>query len=287
LAAVQHLQWENRPDMDRPVLVAAFAGWNDAGDAATTAADYLIRRWGEGRVARIDPDPFYDFTTHRPLIRLVDGTERELSWPENDLVLVRPDSGPDMVVLNGVEPHLRWRTFTDTVLGAAQELDCRMVITLGALLAEVHHHRPVSVVGTSTDPALSEQLGLQPSSYEGPTGIVGVLQYEARHAGYDAISLWAAVPTYVPNATSPKAALALLQRLVDLIEIPFAATDLQIAASAYERQVTSLLEQDEDVARYAARIEADQATEGGIEVEPGTGEELIEEVEQFLRDQRD
>jgi proteasome assembly chaperone (PAC2) family protein len=202
-------------------------------------------------------------------------------------VLVRPDSGPDLVVLNGVEPHLRWHTFTDTVLAAAEELDCRMVITLGALLAEVHHHRPVSVVGTSTDPALSDRLGLQPSSYEGPTGIVGVLQYEARHAGYDAISLWAAVPTYVPNATSPKAALALLQRLVELIEIPFAATDLQIAASAYERQVTSLLEQDEDIARYAARIEADQASEGGIEVEPGTGEELIEEVEQFLRDQRE
>lgn len=279
-----HLRWQDEPDIDRPVLVAAFAGWNDAGDAATTAADYLIRRWGEGEVASIDPDAFYDFTTHRPMITLVDGNERELRWPENPLTLVRPDGGPPMVVLNGIEPHLRWTTFTDAVLAVARRLDCRMIVTLGALLAEVHHHHPVSVVGTSSDQALADDLGLQPSSYEGPTGIVGVLQHAARQAGFDAISLWAAVPTYVPNATSPKAALALLERAVDLFDIEFAATDLQIASADYERQVTTLLEQDDEAARYAASIEAALA-EPDLEVDEGTGDELIEELEQFLRDQ--
>jgi predicted ATP-grasp superfamily ATP-dependent carboligase len=281
---VTHLRWQNPPDVDRPVLIAAFAGWNDAGDAATTAAEYLIRRWGESLVASIDPDAFYDFTTHRPVITLVDGNERELRWPENDLMLVRPDGGPPLVVLNGIEPHLRWGTFTDAVLEVARRLDCRMVVTLGALLAEVHHHHPVSVVGTSSDLELAETLGLQPSSYEGPTGIVGVLQHAAREAGFDAVSLWAAVPTYVPNATSPKAALALLQRAVELLGIEFAATDLQIAASDYERQVSTLLEQDEEAAQYAASIE-EALADPDMEVDEGTGEELIEELEQFLRDQ--
>ena len=269
------------------MLVAAFSGWNDAGDAATTAADYLIRRWGERSVAHLDADPFYDFTTLRPMVRLVDGSERELVWPSNQFVFATPDTGPELVVLNGVEPHLRWRTFTEAVIEVARELDCRMVITLGALLAEVHHEHPVSIVGTSTDPELVDRLDLQRSTYEGPTGIVGVLQHSARHAGFDAISLWAAVPTYVPNATSPKAALALLQRTLDLLDISFAATDLQIAAAAYERQVTKLLEQDGAAAEYASRIEETAAFDDDLDVDESSGDELIEQVEQFLREQGD
>jgi proteasome assembly chaperone (PAC2) family protein len=284
---VTNVRWEQRPDTDRPVLVAAFSGWNDAGDAATTAAEYLVRRWGERSVAHVDPDPFFDFTTLRPMIELVDGTERELRWPSNQFVFVTPDSGPDLVVLNGVEPHLCWRTFTEAIIEVARDLDCRMVVTLGALLAEVHHEHPVSVVGTANDAALVERLGLQRSTYQGPTGIVGVLQHAARHAGFDAISLWAAVPTYVPNATSPKAALALLQRTLDLLDVSFAATDLQIAAAAYERQVTKLLEQDSAAAEYASRIEEAMDLDDDVDVDEAAGDELIEQVEQFLREQGD
>ena len=284
------LRWEQTPELDHPIVVAAFAGWNDAGDAASTAVSYLKRRWGQGRIADIDPEPFYDFSALRPLIRLDRDRARRLQWPENVLYRAGVDDGPDLILIEGVEPHLRWRAFSESVLAVAERYDIKMMVTLGALLAEVHHARPVSVVGTSTDEALSSESGFQPSTYEGPTGIVGVLQDAARQAGVPAASLWAAVPTYVPNATSPKAALALIERLVDLVGVPMAATDLQIASAEYERQVERLLEEDESASEYARMIEEslpedDEDEDELAEVDPEQSDVLIQQVEDFLREQ--
>ncbi|HZB71695.1 MAG TPA: PAC2 family protein, partial [Acidimicrobiales bacterium] len=223
---MQHVRWASRPTLQRPVVVAAFEGWNDAGDAASTAARWLRDRWAPERFGDIDPEEFFDFTASRPSVHLVDGRTREISWPTTELT-AGTVSGIDAVVVLGTEPHLRWRTFCDQVVDVAKALDARMVLTLGALLAEVPHTRPTSVIGTAEDATLIDRLGLQRSTYEGPTGIVGVLQAACTKAGVGAASLWAAVPAYVPGAPSPKAALALVERTAALLDVPVLTTDLE------------------------------------------------------------
>ena len=276
--------------MSNPILVIAFEGWNDAGDAATTAAGYIARRWDATEFASLDPEPFYDFSSNRPTVRLDERHERRLEWPANTFSHLRLDDGRDVVVLTGVEPRLRWRTFCEQITDIATQFDASLVITLGALLAEVHHAKPIEVVGSSSDAALAESLGLVPSRYEGPTGIVGVLHQAFGQMSTPAMSLWASVPTYVPSSTSPKAALALVERLANVLAVPLAATDLHIASSSYERQIDDLLSDDEELAEYAAQIlldalddEPDEETqsESNEGVDP---EALIEELEQFLRD---
>ncbi|MDP9019972.1 MAG: PAC2 family protein, partial [Actinomycetota bacterium] len=204
---MEHVRWAHRPRPEQPVVIAAFEGWNDAGDAATTAARWLRDRWAPDLLAEIDAEEFYDFTATRPRVRLSDGVSREIEWPANTFT-VGSAGNVDTVVLLGTEPQLRWRTFCRQVVHVAESLDARLVLTLGALLAEVPHTRPTSVVGTAVDPELIERLHLGRSTYEGPTGIVGVLQDACASAGLPAASLWAAVPAYVPGAPSPKAALA-------------------------------------------------------------------------------
>jgi predicted ATP-grasp superfamily ATP-dependent carboligase len=276
---MSHLRWSARPRLQRPVLIAAFEGWNDAGDAATSAARFLRDRWNADHVGTIDPEEFFDFTSTRPEVNLDENEEREIVWPAIDLYAA--DGDVQAVVLVGIEPQLKWRTFCDEIVGVATELDARLVLTLGALLAEVPHTRPTNVIGTAVDPGLIARLGLRKSTYEGPTGIVGVLHDRCRTAGVESASLWAAVPAYVPGAPSPKAALALVERAADLLSVPIVTTDLEIASAAYERQVTEVVEGDEEMTEYVEQLEARYNEEQDVPSPEG----LVEEVERFLRDQ--
>lgn len=278
------LRWDQRPRLRRPVLVAAFEGWNDAGDAASTAARYLRDRWDGRAFASLDPEEFYDFSSTRPNVQLAEGLTREIVWPANEFSAASPPgTAHDVVVLVGVEPQLKWRTFCEHVLTVVRELDVQLVVTLGALLADVAHTRPVKITGTAADAGLVERLGLTRSRYEGPTGIVGVLHDACSTARVPSASLWAAVPHYVGATPSPKAALALVERATDLLSTPLATTDLEIASAAYERQVSEVVEADDDIASYVHRLE----TSIDDEDELPSGEALAAELEKFLREQHD
>jgi proteasome assembly chaperone (PAC2) family protein len=281
---VDQVRWTTRPTLRRPAVVAAFEGWNDAGDAASFAARYLAKQWDAELFADLDPEDFYDFTETRPRVRLDDDLHREIIWPTNEFYAARPTHGDrDLIVLVGTEPQLRWKSFCRQIVEVATALDASMVVTLGALLAEVAHSRPVSIVGTTSDPTVAEELGLRPSSYQGPTGIVGVLHDACRQGGLSSASLWAAVPAYVPSSPSPKAALALVERCSALLGLPVTTTELEIATSSYERQVSELVEADEETAAYVADLE--QRIDDDPAAEIADGSALIDEVERFLRRQ--
>lgn len=271
------------PALHEPVVIAAFEGWNDAGDAASTAARYLIDRWEGTLVATIDPEEFYDFTTTRPHVRLDDDGQRQIDWPSTEIhAATLPDTDKHVLIIVGTEPQLRWRTYTDELTKIASTNQARLCITLGALLAEVPHTRPTAVVGTAYEPDIVAGLDLQPSTYEGPTGIVGVLHDAWRRAGLRSASLWATVPSYVPGAPSPKAAMALIERAATMLETPVITTDLEIASAAYERQVSELVDADEETSTYVASLE--QRHDVAPAVLP-SAETIAEEVERFLRDQ--
>lgn len=279
----RHLVWHEQPRLRQPVLIVAFGGWSDAGEAASTAVSYLTEQW-EGRpFAEIDPEEFFDFTSTRPEIRLDGGGGRHIDWPANVFHACSvPGTGVDVVTLAGIEPQLRWRTFSEQVLGVARAVDARLVVTLGALLAEVPHSRPVSVFGTAYDEHVMNALSLSPSRYEGPTGMTGVLHQACNDAGLASAGLWAAVPTYVPSAPSPKAALALVERTARLLEVSVPTAELQLATDAYERQVSELVGEDDETSEYVALLEH------RYDEEPDSfsdGESLVDEVERFLRDQ--
>lgn len=280
------VRWTARPRLRRPVLIAAFEGWNDAGDAASTALRYLRDRWEARAFADIDPEEFYDFSSTRPNVVLVDGETRAIEWPSNDFAAAAlPGSRRDAVLLLGTEPQLKWRTFCQQIVDVAQQLGAELVLTLGALLADVPHTRPVQVTGTAADDDLIGRLGLQRSRYEGPTGIVGVLHDACARAGIPSASLWAAVPHYVAATPSPKAALALVQRATDLLASPLALTDLEIAAASYERQVSEVVESDDDVAEYVRQLEQRVEEEDTLDANDlPTGEALAQELERFLRE---
>src|SRR5437764_6358288 len=274
---MDYVRWTNRPKLRRPVLVAAFEGWNDAADAATTAVRYLRDRWEARPFAEVDPEDFYDFSSTRPQVRLDEGLAREIVWPVNELSAASiPGLDRDVIVLLGVEPGLHWRTFCTEVVGAAEELGVEMMVTLGALLADVPHTRPVRVTGTAADPELVKRLGLERSRYEGPTGIVGVLHEAFSKARVPSASLWAAVPHYVAATPSPKAALALVERTARLIDVPVITADLAQLAADYERQVSEVVAADEDVSAYVARLEENTDSEG---LELTSGEDLAAELQ--------
>ena len=280
---MDHVRWTTRPTLHEPVVIAAFEGWNDAGDAATTAARYLVERWDAELVADVDPEEFYDFTSTRPEVRLDDHDLREIVWPATEVhVGTIPGGNQDVIVIIGTEPQLRWRTYCAQLTGIATDQGARLCITLGALLAEVPHTRPTPIVGTSYEPEIVAGLELQPSRYEGPTGIVGVLHDAWRRAGLRSASLWATVPAYVPGAPSPKAALALVERAATMLQTWIPTTDLEIASASYERQISELVDADEETATYVASLEERH------DVDPGvlpTADSIAEEVERFLRDQ--
>lgn len=282
-----HINWLAKPPTLRsPVLITAFEGWNDAGDAASIAARHFTDKWKGKALAEIDAEHFYDFTTSRPLVHLDHQRRRSLSWPSNLFrSCVVGECERDVIVLLGLEPQLRWRTFCDQVIETARILGVSQVVTLGALLADVPHSRPVEVYGASDDESIQTQLDLAPSSYEGPTGIVGVLATQCHSAGLPTVSLWSAVPSYVPGAPSPKAGLALVQRVSKLLGTSVFATDLEIAAATYERQVNELVAEDSDTADYVAELE--EAWDGSSEPDADLNDDpqtLLAEVEQFLRD---
>jgi proteasome assembly chaperone (PAC2) family protein len=264
-------------------MVAAFEGWNDAGDAATNAVEHLAEVWEAVEVAAVDPDDFYDFQVNRPTVALEDGTTRRITWPTTRFSVCRlPSSERDLVLVRGVEPNMRWRGFCEDLLAIAHDLGVAQVVTLGALLADSPHTRPVPVSGTSSDPGLSGRLGLEHSRYEGPTGIVGVLQDACERSGLPSVSFWAAVPHYVAQPPCPKATIALLRRVEDLLDIPIPLTELPEQARAWERQVDELAAEDSDVAEYIASLEEREPEE---DLPEASGEAIAKEFERFLRRQ--
>jgi len=277
-----YLTWTERPSGDRPVMIAAFEGWNDAGDAATTAVEHLSREWSATTFAQIDPEEFYDFTATRPQVRIEEGLTRTVDWPENTFSWAQPAGTGGVVLLTGVEPQLKWRTFCSQVLHVATMLNCRMVLTLGALLADVSHTRPTPVFGNAYDQALIDRFELEPSRYEGPTGIVGVLHTECAGSKIDSASLWAAVPAYVSSAPSAKAALALVERATDIIGTSASTTALEVEAAEYERQITQLVGEDDATMDYVRHLEEQHDQD---EVAVQSADDMVEEVERFLREQ--
>jgi len=248
--------WRERPELREPVLVCAFKGWNDAGEAATAALSYIRGSFDAHEVARIDPEEFYDFTAVRPTVKVGNEGMREIEWPENSFAVAPvPGAEGDLVMLEGVEPSLRWRRFTEDIVSTARELGVSMVITLGALLADVPHSRPVAITGITSDETLVERLGFEPPSYEGPTGIVGVLQRACADEGLPAVSLWASVPHYVAASPNPKVALALVRAFEGTTGLAVDGGELEEAADDYERQVTAAVASDPEVKAFVERLE--------------------------------
>ncbi|MCP9485522.1 MAG: PAC2 family protein [Gaiellaceae bacterium MAG52_C11] len=280
------LRIDARPTLQRPVLVAAFRGWNDGGQGATLAGGYLARVWEAERFAEIDPEGFVDFQANRPHVSLDEGMTRTIDWPENAFYHARvPGAERDVILLLGVEPSLRWRTFSGLVIELARDFGAELVVTLGSLLADVPHTRAAPVTGTASDPALVETLGLQHSRYEGPTGIVGVLQDACRDAGFPAASLWAAVPHYVSLAPSPRAARALCDRLASLLDVAIDTTELAEAEDAYSEQVTEAVSSDAETSAYVEELER-RTDELDLEEheELPSGDSLAAELTRFLRE---
>ncbi len=288
---MQPLRWERRPDgLRAPALVCAFKGWNDAGEAATSAVAFMGAALDATRFSTIDAEEYVDFQATRPLVKLVDGRSRKIEWPDWEIYEARVPLAPrDLVILTGPEPAYRWRDFCARVVELAEALGVQLVVTLGALLADVPHSRPVSVSAYASDPALVERLSLQAPSYEGPTGIVGVLQSACAEAGMPAASLWAAVPHYVAVAPNPKGALAILRRLESLVGVTVDASDLETAAVDYERQVSRAVELDPEVQAFVERLErAADAEEDPTDLSQiPSGDVLAREFQRFLKQRGD
>jgi predicted ATP-grasp superfamily ATP-dependent carboligase len=281
------LRIDERPALRRPVLVAAFRGWNDGGQGATLAGSYLARIWDATRFAEIDPEGFVDFQATRPHVSLEEGLTRRIDWPENVFYRAAvPASDRDAVLLLGIEPNIRWRTFSELIVGVARDLEVELVVTLGALLADVPHTRPAPVTGAASDPELVAELGLQHSRYEGPTGIVGVIHDACRRAGLPSVSLWSAVPHYVSLAPSPRAARALCERLGDLLGVPVDVEELAAAEEAYADQVSEAVASDPDTAAYVEELErrADSLEDWTHEEELPSGDSIAAELTRFLRE---
>lgn len=292
---MDELRIDERPTLRQPILIAAFSGWNDAGEAATSAVRFMFRRWRAPTIAEIEAEPFYDFTQARPRVRLEEG-ERVIDWPPNKFSAHKLENLDfDVVLLQATEPHLMWHTYMDAVLSLCREFEISTIVTLGALLAEVSHTRPIQVNGSSTDPELREQLAFgeaTTSRYEGPTGIVGALNQAAQAAGLRTASLWANVPAYLDASPNPKGSLALLERLNSGLKLDLRLHDLEVFCARFDAQVAAAVERDPQMAEYARRIE-EQLPDDEREP-PATPPEsdlpdaqsMVDDLEQFLREQR-
>jgi proteasome assembly chaperone (PAC2) family protein len=278
------LSWTERPKLDRPVLIAAFRGWNDGGEAASSAVAYLRDRWEATPLADIDPDEFLDFQVTRPTVRLEAGITRRIDWPELRFSLASV-GGRDVVLFLGIEPNVRWRAFVEAFGAAAREIEAQEVVTMGAFLADVPHTLPTPVTGLAVDPERSKELGLTSSRYEGPTGIVGVLHDALAREGFSASSLWAAVPHYLPGGPNPKAARALVEKLGALTGLTVSTDTLERAAEAWEGQVNSTIAENAELAAYVRQLEQVAGEREGPTEIP-SGDALAAELERFLRDQR-
>jgi proteasome assembly chaperone (PAC2) family protein len=281
---MQHTTFTRRPDLRRPILVAAFEGWNDAGEAASYALNFVADELGAETIGHIDPEEFYDFQVTRPSVRLDETGERRIEWPSVEiLAAVLPDAERDLVLLRGTEPNLRWRAFAGEIIEIAHELGAELLVTLGALLANVPHTRPVHVVGTTVDNDLALRLDLPTSRYEGPTGMIGVVGDAAKRAALPSVSIWAALPHYVDASPNFRAALALLAKLVDLLPLELDTEALEEDSEAFDASVAEIVEEDPELLGYVRRLEEEADRDDELADVPA--EELVAEVERFLRDQ--
>ncbi|MGN6243517.1 MAG: PAC2 family protein [Motilibacteraceae bacterium] len=275
------IELEEFPELVDPVLVAAFEGWNDAGDAATDAVEHLEQVFDAVRLGALDPEDYYDFQVNRPLVGGGPDGSRQIEWPTTRVSYARvPGAKRDLVIVRGIEPNMRWRAFCEELLGVCRDLGVQMAVTLGALLADAPHTRPIPVSGTTSDDTVARTLQLERSTYEGPTGIVGVLQEAFAHAGVPAASVWAAVPHYVAQPPCPKATLALLRRVEDLLDVPIPLGELPEDARAWQRGVDELAADDEEVAEYVRSLEEARDT---AELPEASGEAIAREFERYLR----
>ena len=276
---------DERLELVEPIVICAFEGWNDAGDSATAAIEHLQLTWEAADLVDIDPDDYYDFQVTRPTVRMVDGVTRRVEWPTTRLSVCRPPGATrDVVLMHGIEPNMRWRKFCAELLAQIEDLGVTTVITLGALLADTPHTRPVPVTGTAYDAASAARFGLERSRYEGPSGIVGVLQDACVQAGVPAISIWAAVPHYVSQPPSPKATLALLHRVEEILDLEVPLGDLPDQAEEWQRTVSEMAEEDEDVRNYVRALE--ERGDADLELNETSGDAIAAEFEKYLRRRR-
>jgi proteasome assembly chaperone (PAC2) family protein len=275
------MELERCPELINPVMVGAFEGWNDAGDAATGAVEHLELAWNAQQIATIDPDDYYDYQVNRPTVSLVDGVTRRLTWPTTRVSWCRPPgAGFDLVLVRGIEPNMRWRGFCDEILDVVRTLDVRMVVTLGALLSDTPHTRPTQVTGTSYDTASATRYGLAQSRYEGPSGIVGVLQDSCVSAGIPAISFWAGVPHYVSQPPNPKATVALLHSVEEVLDLAVPLGELPDQALEWQKLVDEMAAEDDEVTEYIRNLE-ERDNEG--ELRETSGDVIAGEFERYLR----
>jgi proteasome assembly chaperone (PAC2) family protein len=282
---VGYIRFRRRPELSEPVLLAAFRGWNDGGEAATWAVAYLRDRWEARPLADLDPEEFYDFQVTRPTVRLVDGVTRRIEWPEARFAHARV-TGRDIVLYLGTEPNVRWRRFTEEMVGMARDLGVGTAVTLGAFLADVPHTLPPPVTGSAGDERRAAELGLSTSRYEGPTGIVGVLHDAFATAGLPSASLWAAVPHYLPGGPNPKAARALVEKASAFLGIPIDTDTLDRAGDSWASEISSQVEENPELAAYVQRLEQAAGQREGLPDIVPSGEVLAAELERFLREQR-
>jgi proteasome assembly chaperone (PAC2) family protein len=278
------IEFEGLPSMHQPVLVAAFEGWNDAAEAATGVVDHLLEHFPGQRFAEVDPEDYYDFQVNRPVISVGERGVREITWPSTTAVATTIPDGPDLIVVRGIEPSMRWRSFISEIIGLAFELDVDRVITIGSLLADTPHTRPVPVTSVASDPAIAERLGVELTRYEGPTGIVGALTEGFTRAGIETLSYWAAVPHYVSQSPCPKATLALLRALEDALDLTLPRGELEEEALAWERGVNELAHDDDEVAEYVRSLEEARDT---ADLPEASGDAIAREFERYLRRRND
>ncbi|MBK5111140.1 MAG: PAC2 family protein [Thermoleophilia bacterium] len=285
---MDHLRWEmNPPKLRRPILVCAFRGWNDAASAASSALETLADSLEVDVLAEIDPEEYFDFQANRPTISFSDGAHRRIDWPSNTFIAARAQGAErDLVLLDGTEPNLKWRTYSETVVKVAEYLEVETVVVLGSLIAEVAHTMPVPITGLASDDSIVRELDLDRSDYEGPTGIVGVLHDRCRASGLASCSLWAAVPHYVAAVPNPKAALALSERLEKITGVAADISGLEDETAAYEEQIGKAVSADPEVEELVNRIETEQRSRNEPEAEVPSGDALAIEFQRFLK-QRD
>ena len=275
------IEW---PTLTNPILVAAFEGWNDAGDAATGAVEHLELVWDAQPLTEIDPDDYYDFQVNRPTVSLVDGVSRRITWPTTRFSVCRPPAADfDLVLVRGIEPNMRWRTFCREILGLITELDVQTVVTLGALLSDTPHTRPIQVTGTAYDSDAAARYGLERSRYEGPTGIVGVLQDACVGAGIQAVSFWAGVPHYVSQPPNPKATLSLLHAVEEVLDIPVPLAELPQQADEWQKLVDEMAAEDDEVVEYIRNLEERDDEIDESELKATSGDAIAREFERYLR----
>ena len=276
------------PNLRDPIMLIAFSGWNDGAEAATGALDHLLSAWTDSNddvvpvlIAQVDSEDFYDYQVSRPQVRVSDSMQREITWPGTQIFgLSIPSMKKDLVIVTGVEPSMRWKSFTREILDIADDLETSMIITIGAMLSDTPHTRPIRILATTSNPSIGSRLDLQPSNYQGPTGIIGAIQDGCTKRGIESLSLWASVPHYAPNAPSPKASLALIQAIEDYLGVSIPLSDLREQAETWEESVTQLASEDADVADYVKALEASKDAADLPEV---SGETIAKEFEKYLR----